>query len=106
MTLIVLTAICFLACAFYVYILFYWMLDTKDKRTTRSAAEDQADGKQRRPIVIDSWRAKGTNARFAVQALRPAINAEGSRSSRPNCPECERNVYEKIAKSWSGKKTG
>jgi hypothetical protein len=100
-TLIVLTAICVLACAFYVYALSHWMPDTKDKRTTRPAAESQADEKQKPPLVMDSSRARGTDALFAARSQRPTINAGRSRGSRFGCPECERNAYEAIARSWS-----
>jgi hypothetical protein len=80
MTLIVLTTIGFLACAFYVYVLVHWMRDTNRKRPTYSAAEDQVDEKcdPKRPHIVDFRRAAGSDGRFVARSLRPASMAERS----------------------------
>lgn len=87
MTFIVLTAIGFLACAFYVYVLFHWMRDTKSKRTTRSAAEEQADEKcdPKRPHIVGFRRAAGSNGRFAAWSRDnepKAMSVNGLRTKR------------------------
>ena len=103
MTLIVLAAICLLACAFYVYVLIHWSRDTKRKATTHSAAEKQADvdGERRRPHVVGARRAAGGDGRFAAKSMRPASLAERSRGCRPGCHEYEWKVHEMIARSWN-----
>jgi hypothetical protein len=44
MTLIVLAAICLLASAFLLFVLFQWTRDTKRKTTVRAAVDDDASG--------------------------------------------------------------
>ena len=44
MALIVLAAICILACMFVLFVLFQWTRDTKRKTTTRAAVDDAAGG--------------------------------------------------------------
>src|SRR5882724_9888422 len=54
MILIVLAAVGFLACAFFLFVLFQWTRDTKRKTTTRTAVRD-ADGetsKKNHPQII------------------------------------------------------
>ena len=103
MTVIVLTAICLLACAFYVYVLIHWIRETKREPTTRSAAENQTNEncERKRPHTIGSRRLTGRDGRFTARSLRPASVAMRSRGSGLGCPECERNVYGLIARSWS-----
>jgi hypothetical protein len=103
MTLIVLAAICSLACAFYVYALIHWSRDTKRKTKSSSAAENQADenGERIRPYVVGSRRATGRDGRFAARSLRPASLAERPRGTTPVCHECEPTVQETIARSAS-----
>jgi len=83
MTVIVLTAICLLACAFYVYVLIHWIRETKRETTIRSAAEIQA------------------NENYEPKRLINIGAATRARSSGPCCHECEREVYEAIVRSWS-----
>ena len=103
MTLIVIIAISCLACAFYVYVLFHWMRDTKRRKTVRSSAEDQADEKfePKRLHILGSPRAAGSDGRLAARSLRRASMGERSRSSGPRCREWERKVYETIGRSCS-----
>ena len=56
MTLTVLATICFLACTFYLYVLFQWMRDTKGRNTTRPAMDNEAGEKseKKRPHIVDS----------------------------------------------------
>jgi len=103
MTVIVLTAICLLACAFYVYVLIHWIRETKRETTIRSAAEIQANEnyEPRRLINIGSWKSAERPSRFAARSPRPTGAATRARSSGPCCHECEREVYEAIVRSWS-----
>ncbi len=85
MTLIVLTAICFLACALYVYVLIHWMRDTKRKRATQSVGENKADENRepKRPHIIGSRMARESHGRFAARSLRHA-SRQGERAvARP-----------------------
>ena len=103
MSLIVLTAICFLACAFYVYVLIHWMRDTKRKKATHSAGENLADENRepKRPHIIGSRRAPESHGRFAARSLRHASMAGRARGSAPACHQVEHNAYETIARAWS-----
>jgi len=60
-TLIVLTAICLLACVFHVYVLIHWIRETKREPTTRSAGENQTNEncERKRPHTIGSRRLTG-----------------------------------------------
>jgi hypothetical protein len=100
MTFIVLAGV---ACVFYVYVLIHWIRDAKRKITTCSAAEIQANEnhKPKRLINIGSWKSAERPSRFAARSLRPTDPAMRAHSSGPYCHECERNVYEAIARSWS-----
>ena len=59
MILIVLAAVGFLACAFYLFVLFQWTRDTRRKTTTRTAVDDAAgeSSEKKRPQVVGSRRA-------------------------------------------------
>jgi hypothetical protein len=83
-------AICFPACAFYVYVLIGWMRDTHRKVTARLIGEDQSreSREPKRPYIVGA-------------GPRPANLARRSRTGGLACPECERQVYENIARSWS-----
>jgi len=101
MSLFVLTAIGFLACGFYVYVLIHWMQETLRKRTTGSAAEDRQNREPQGLHIVGSGRATGRQDRFAARSVRPASVALRSSGSGFGCQECERNVYETIARSWN-----
>jgi hypothetical protein len=105
MTLIVLAAICFLACAFFLFVLFQWTLDTKRKPTTVDDAVGETDGKKR--LQIDSPR-RNIEKQDRFSGSLGEIQGTGgkSRDCGPGCSECERTAYEKVARSLrSGKKT-
>jgi hypothetical protein len=101
MTLIVLTTICLLSCAFYVYVMIHWIRETRRKRTIGPAASERAK-ESREPkhlLSIASGRASGRRDRFAARSQHPASVAMGSRGSNVRLWECERNAYETIARS-------
>jgi hypothetical protein len=68
--LVVLTVICLLACAFYVYVLFHWIREMKRKTTTRFAPKTEVNenGNPKRPYIIGSRRATGRHGHFAARA--------------------------------------
>jgi hypothetical protein len=97
---IVLTAICFLACGFYLCVLVYWIQETQRKRKTRSATEERQNREPQDLHIIGSGRATGRQGRFAASSVRPTSVAVRARGSGLSCQACERNVYETIARSW------
>jgi hypothetical protein len=103
---IVLAAVGFLACAFFLFVLFQWTRDTKRKTTTRTAVDDAAgeSSEKKRPQVVGSRRAADKRGRFSGRS-RWLQNGRGrARSCRPGCNECERVAYEKVARSLSSGK--
>jgi len=56
MTVIVLAAVGFLACAFFLFVLIQWTRGTKRKTTTRTAVDDAAgeSSEKKRPQVVGS----------------------------------------------------
>jgi TRAP-type C4-dicarboxylate transport system permease small subunit len=63
MTVIVLAAVGFLACAFFFFVLFQWMRDTKRKTTTVDDAAGETSEKKR-PQVVGFRRAVEKRDRF------------------------------------------
>jgi hypothetical protein len=90
MAFILLTAICFPACIFYVYVLIGWVRDTHRKISARFAAADQVreSREPKRPYIV-------------AAGSRPANLTTRSATGGLACRECERQVYENIARSWS-----
>ena len=100
MGLIVLRAICFLACGFYLFVLVHWIQETHRKRKTRSATEPRQNCEPQGLHIIDSGRAIRRRRHFAARSVRPTSLALRSRGSGLGCLECERNAYDTIARSW------
>ncbi|SRR6266851_4886546 len=105
MTVIVLAAVGFLACAFFLFVLFQWTRDTKHKTTTvDNAAGDKSEKK--RPQVVGSQRTVEKRDRFSGRSRRVQTIRRRSLGCRPGCNECERTAYERVARSFrTGKKT-
>jgi hypothetical protein len=61
MALIVLAAICFLACVFLLFVLVQWTRDTKRRTTTRPMLDSEAGPtrKEKRPRIVGSRRTVG-----------------------------------------------
>jgi hypothetical protein len=90
-TITVLVTICFLACVFYVCVLFHWMQDTKAK-TTAPPVADKEDGETRekkRPYIVGSRRAAERHDRTTVTSLQAPRIKEQSRGRESGCNECE-----------------
>jgi ABC-type transporter Mla subunit MlaD len=62
MTLVVLAAVGFLQCAFFLFVLFQWTRDTKRKTTTVSATAGDASGKNAHKSLVSGGLSKGTTA--------------------------------------------
>jgi len=108
MILIVLAAVGFLACAFYLFVLFQWTRDTRRKTTTRTAVDDAAgeSSEKKRPQVVGSRRAVEKRDRFSGRSRWIQSGRGRARDCRPGCNECERVAYEKVARSLrSAKRT-
>jgi hypothetical protein len=99
MALIVLAAICFLACVFLLFVLLQWMGDTKRKTTNRPEVDSKA-GEEKRPPAVTSRRTVERRDRFKVGARRLFTTTErpGGRGSWHD--ERERIAYERIAGSF------
>ena len=102
-TLTVLATICFLACVFYVCVLFQWMRDTKRTTTTRPGMDNDVDEtcEKKRLHIVGSRRAAERQDRMAVRSHRVPTWTEGSLGPATACHECERIAYERIARSLS-----
>jgi hypothetical protein len=92
MIVIVLAMVGFLACAFFLFVLFQWTRDTKRKTTTRTTVDDAASesSEKKRPQVVGSRRASESVTSFR----------EGHAGSRAG--EAERAVVGLDATSASG----
>jgi hypothetical protein len=97
----VLTAMGLLACGFYLYVLIHWMQETLRKKATGSAADDRQNREPQGLHIVSSERAKGRQDRFAARSVQPASAALRPSGSGLGCRECERSVYETIARSWN-----
>jgi hypothetical protein len=105
MTVIVLAAVGFLACAFYLFVLFEWTRDTKRKTTTVDHAAGETDAKKRLQIVSPR---RNIEKQDRSSGSSGEIQGTGgqSRDCGPGCSECERIAYEKVARLLrSGKRT-
>jgi hypothetical protein len=103
---VVLAAICFLACAFYLYVLSQWMGDREHKTTGRSASDNQAGtqpGEKRTQIAASGKPAEQKDRGRAGSQLAFS-KARPLRGPNPGCRECERIAYERIATSLRGGK--
>ena len=101
MAFIVLTTV---AGAFYVFVLIHWIRDTKRRAITRFGAKiqtNQQNCEPKRPITIGIRETRRGPGRLTARSLRPASVKMRSGGSDLCCRECERNVYEAIARSWS-----
>jgi hypothetical protein len=108
MALIVLAAICFLACIFLLFVLFQWTRDSKRKTTTRTAAGGAAGKTEenKRLQIVSPRRNIEKQDRFSGSSRWVQGMGGRSRSCGSGCSECERTAYEKVARSFrSGKRT-
>lgn len=88
MAVIVLAAVGFLACGFFLFVLFQWTMDPKHKPPALDDAAGETSEKKR-PHLVGSRKAPEKDERFCG----------------PGCHECERNAYEKVVRSFrSGKR--
>ena len=97
MTLIVLAAICLFACFFFLLVLFQWTIDPKRKTTTRTAAGETSEKK--RPRIVASRETSEKHDRFSGRSRWVQSRRSQLRGCEPGCNECERTVYEKVARS-------
>ena len=99
MTITVLATICFLACVFYVCVLFQWMRDTKVKTTPPPVADDEGGEtcEKKLPYIVGSRKAAERHDRTTVTALQVPAVKEQARGREPGCNGCERTAYERIA---------
>jgi len=108
MALIVLVAICFLACVFLLFVLVQWTRDTKRQTTTRPDAANSVGEKreEKPPKAVDSRGAAERRDRFKAGSRRLSTVSERSRIRESWHNERERIAYERIARSFkSGKRS-
>jgi hypothetical protein len=103
MTLLVLATICFLACAFYVYVLLHWIQDTTRKATTPPSVDKEARERreQKRPRVVSFRRTTEGQDRLRGRCHHVLRMTERPRNRGRGCDEFERIAYERIAASLS-----
>ena len=108
MTLIVLAAICLLACLFFLFVLIEWTRDAKRKTTTRTAVDDAAGetSEKKRPRIVASRETSEKHDLFSGRSRWVQSRSSQSRDCGPGCNECERAVYERVVNSMkSGKRS-
>jgi hypothetical protein len=95
---VVLATICFLACAFYLYVLSQWMKDKEHKTTGRSAGDCEVGTRpeEKRPQIAASNRPAEQEDRGSLGSRQAS---KETRPLRAGCHECERIAYERIAAS-------
>jgi hypothetical protein len=98
----VLAAICFLACAFYLYVLAQGMPEKERKTTTRPAVDNEASARSKKKLAPAAGSRKSAEGQDCGKVRSPhgLGGAEPLRGRRPRCDECERIAYEKIAASF------
>ncbi len=83
-------AVGFLACAFFLFVLFQWARDTKRKIAARTAMDEEASetsGKKR----LETGASASTEKRDRFSGRPRQMHREkGSRGCRLGCDECER----------------
>jgi len=101
MTIIVLAAVGFLACAFFLFVLFQRTRDTKRKTTARTAVDDATgETSEKKPPQIAAFRRTSEKQNRLSRMSRFVPSKRGqSRGCGPGCNECERTAYEKVARS-------
>jgi hypothetical protein len=84
-TITVLATICFLACVFYVCVLFQWMRDTKTKIIPPPVADKEGGEtcEMKRPYIVSSRRAAERHDRTTVTSLQVSSIKEQSRGREP-----------------------
>ena len=102
MALIVLAAICFLACVFLLFALVQWTRDTTRRSTVRPAvnSEESQAREEKRTHVVGSRRAPKRRHRSKVGAHRVCAITERPEIREPWRNERERIAYQRIARSF------
>jgi hypothetical protein len=97
----VLATICFLACVFYVCVLFHGMRDTKHNATPPRVADNESGEtcEKKRPYIVGSRRTAERHDRTSVTSLQVQRNKEQSGGREPMRDACERTAYERVAGS-------
>jgi len=100
MVFVFLTAVGFLACAFFLFVLLQWTRDTKRKTAAPTAIDDNAgetSGKKRPMAAASASTEK--RGRFWSRPRQMHRGKARSRGCGLGCNECERAAYEKVARS-------
>ena len=102
MAIIVLTAICLLACVFLLFALVQWTRDTKRRTTTRFVTvKEQGEAHQgKRRQAVGSRVTPISRNCFRVRARRLSDIADPSEEYAYGHDERERIAYERIARSF------
>jgi hypothetical protein len=107
MTLIVLVATGFVACTFYVYVLWQWMRDANGKRTPPPAMDNTRNGaKENKPYIVGSAEVAEKREGSGIRPHR-ASRMKGTGRFRVHAlsrTESERMACQKIASSLSLRK--
>ena|ERR1700704_3984083 len=100
---VVLATICFLACAFYLYVLSQWMKDKEHKTAGRSAGDSEVGTRleEKCPQIAASKRPAEQEDRGSFGSHQASSEIRPLRGRSPGGDECERIAYERIAASLS-----
>jgi hypothetical protein len=100
MTLIVFATICLLAFVFLLFVLYQWIRETKHEKTTGPAVKEAETHETKRLHNVGAWRVAERRNHSKVRSHRVARTTEGPIDREIRCKECERIVYERIARSF------
>jgi len=101
MAIAVVATLCFLACAFYLYMLSQRTGDAGRKGTTGTAVDGGTDqrGERRRPGTVDPGKRSEKPSHSTPGRHQILGRAERPGGGEARCDECERVAHERIAMS-------
>lgn len=106
MAIAVVATLCFLACAFYLYVLSQWKADAGRKGTTNTAVDGRTDqrGERRRPGKLGPGKPSEKPSHSTPGRHQILGRAERPGGGEARCDECERVAHERIAMSLRSSK--
>lgn len=101
MILIILVAICLLACGFLLYVLAQWIRDGKRRPAAPQSTTEwiRAKGGKRQPLLITSRRIDKKEGQLPLKRSKASSSARQSKKPFVVCSRCERMAHDRIARA-------